>query len=1049
MMEGRKTWYEPVSGVKSLGSQGPRPGSLAGLHQVRRENLAQFFTPEPLARFVWEIVRPAIDRAIQEGNGAKVALLDNSVGSGRLFQFADPEKHYLAGIDVHKESIAALIESAESAGFECDFQSAGMEDLQARNFGVGIINPPFSIHLESPNLKSYPCTTWGKFGPNTSAMSHAYALYQALDACEIVAAILPSGFAEKLENDPGISGRLRAIFSLPPGSFSEEGTAVAVSVAIFDHRKCKEAPARVKVQDIDFLPPDLRLSCSFIRWYRPGIRVAGTDDSRPSITLPVTGDRRVRIGHSGRKIGLSFRCGLTQAKVLNAMYRDAVQKTNGTDLHRYPKGVEFEGQGVLDLEVHLMQPNPVESFRQFAASIEVAGGLPDVDPGLWNYLRKRARQVLRQSTPFAHDVFVPGNTPGEREPVTGKALKTHLADPGVWGSAVVRAGQECLFTPEEGGGYGYEVKGKPYRISREDLSERFEVCRGATRSGWTTVYPGKSAAFPRLANQYRERAKKLGVDRFLSWDFQFADLTELFVSPKGSIVAWDMGLGKARLAAGIVLLSGTRHGLVVVEPHLIPEMRRELSGLPISSLDWHVIEAEEDLSDLRKINVISYNRLRALVDGSKSKRITYARRLRHRIGVLVADEGHLLRNQDTLQSGALWSVGARRRFVLSGTPVASYSRDILPLLAFTAGDGTAAQPYGLRRGYLEPRFRTSMSFACRGVEKFKDDFLCLEWVTREFDEDLRSGAKREIPRIKNLQRFRETIAPHLKRRLASEPMVTKHFRIPTPEKQVTTIDWDPAHLAYYLEISEEFAQWFRSEAEAAGKACRNVNLVALLARIQAVQLAANYPQGGVRGRMFAGLTSKQEFLLDRLEQYSRDGHKTILYARWPALLELFARHLDKRGIETVVLHGKRPIDERTEDLDRRFRFGNAPVLLASLGVTQTGLNIHQADRVIFAERDWSHKTEEQAAARTLRPQQDKTVLIEFCHLLGSVDEYMAQMVEMKASSAHAGIDWSTPDRSEEEFLHMDTILGRFCEDLRVKLGCDHLGLRKTLVAVGS
>jgi len=36
----------------SLGSRGPRPGSLAGLHEARKANLAQYFTPEPVARFI-------------------------------------------------------------------------------------------------------------------------------------------------------------------------------------------------------------------------------------------------------------------------------------------------------------------------------------------------------------------------------------------------------------------------------------------------------------------------------------------------------------------------------------------------------------------------------------------------------------------------------------------------------------------------------------------------------------------------------------------------------------------------------------------------------------------------------------------------------------------------------------------------------------------------------------------------------------------------------------------------------------------------------------
>jgi hypothetical protein len=287
-------------------------------------------------------------------------------------------------------------------------------------------------------------------------------------------------------------------------------------------------------------------------------------------------------------------------------------------------------------------------------------------------------------------------------------------------------------------------------------------------------------------------------------------------------------------------------------------------------------------------------------------------------------------------------------------------------------------------------------------------------------------AKREIPRINNLSRFRK-IMPLTS--CAGDGRTRCGPALPDPgaTRKTTVLEWDRAHLAFYLEVADEFAQWFKNEAETAKKERRNINLVALLAgskrsRLREISLR------GHQGRIFAGLTSKQKYLLDRLEDLAATGRKTILYAKWPGLLELLGRHLEVRGVRSVLLHGGRDIGERTRDLDDHFRFGDAPVLLASLGVTQTGLNIYQASRVIFAERDWSSKTEAQASARVLRPQQKKDVEIEFVHLEGGIDEYQAQLVEMKADAAQAGIDWGTPDRSEADFLHLDSILGRFCED---------------------
>ena len=127
------------------------------------------------------------------------------------------------------------------------------------------------------------------------------------------------------------------------------------------------------------------------------------------------------------------------------------------------------------------------------------------------------------------------------------------------------------------------------------------------------------------------------------------------------------------------------------------------------------------------------------------------------------------------------------------------------------------------------------------------------------------------------------------------------------------------------------------------------------------------------------------------------------------------------------------IANRINALDAQFRFGKSPILLATKGVLQTGYNIYQADRVVFYDRSWTPKIEMQAAARVLRPQQKKPVEIEFLHLEGSIDSYQAQMVEFKAESMKAGLDFGDEDPSRD-FVHIETILGRFVADFETTIG---------------
>ncbi|WP_053572753.1 SNF2-related protein [Caballeronia cordobensis] len=279
------------------------------------------------------------------------------------------------------------------------------------------------------------------------------------------------------------------------------------------------------------------------------------------------------------------------------------------------------------------------------------------------------------------------------------------------------------------------------------------------------MHEGLCARFPDQAAALRSRVKALGVDQWLDWEFQVDDLVETLLKPTGCVVAWEQGCGKSRLALALILVSGVKHGLIVVESRLIEEMLKEIGQLPIAADQVKVVESAADLGDLRRINLISYERLRMPVDKASSARVTYAHRLRRRIGLLVADEGERLANPTSDQSRALWQLSARRRFVLTGSPIPNYPRDAFGLIAFSGGDGTAAQPYGYRVGYLEQNWINSVEYAMRGVDRFRDDFVVLEWVTWQFAESLQDGAKREVPKIGNLHLYRAMLAPHIKRRL--------------------------------------------------------------------------------------------------------------------------------------------------------------------------------------------------------------------------------------------------------------------------------------------
>jgi hypothetical protein len=907
-----------------------------------------------------------------------------------------------------------------------------------------LCNPPFSITLESVGLKAHEgFTRMGRLGPDTSATSDEYAVVQALTAARVVVALLPRSSADAIRAGTGcwaskkVQSRLRGVFDLPAATFKDENATVHTSVVVFREGASKRQPMHRAVESFDEPAPDLGLlDPEFKQTRAADLRYQLLDATEPTIDLPVTGNRTVQIALDGRKVRLRYFCGLTQAIVANAVLDKRIFSDEN---HRLPKGVQFNGQGKLDVEAYLLQKQPVAAFKAFVESIREAGGEPVVQPGVFETLARKVRRHERAAMPLKHTIWTRGAS--SMASIIGLSRRTHNVDPTKWLSPVVKEGEQVEFTRADEGGYRYQKNGKSYLIQTDELEANYAL-EGA-QEGWQVVHSGLLQAYPAEAARLRKRAIELGIDKYLSWDYQMDDLIELTMKPTGAIAAWLQGLGKSRLNVALILLSGVKHGLIVVESRLIDEMLAQMQRIGIGEDQVCVIDCPDKLNQLAQINLISYERLRMLVDAGTSKRITYAHRLRRRIGLVCADEGERLANFDSDQSRALFQLAARKRYISTGTPIANLPRDIHGLLLFTAGDGMASQPYGHHRGFLEAWWTQGMQHASRGVDKIKADYVTVEWCSHAFSETLREGAKREIPKLANVERFREWLAPHLKRRITKEPEVAKHIQLPEVQFETREVEWDSKHLAYYLRAADDFAQWYRDRSD---DEKRN-NLAVLLAKLQAVQIALNIPQKGVEGLgVYGALTSKQRAVIDYLVELSAKGKKGLLYCENPDTCKLIWRELANRGIKSVQFHGGISIKKRVKAKDEEYVAGGADHLLATKSCAKAGYNLPVSDVVVFYDRSWSAKTEGQAMHRPMRVERKEPVRVVFFHIPGSLDIYQDQMVSFKADSARAGLDWATPEKEDDEFLHLSTVLQAFVDDLAKLNNLSAHDMRKILKA---
>jgi hypothetical protein len=1121
-------WYTPLLAVESRGSQIDPVGGLAGLHAARELHLGQFFTPLEIVHFMWSAVGLADAPAPEAyGQRGRWQIFDGAFGSGRMFAPADPNVHALNGVEVDAELAEKVKSTATGASFLHSLRIGSMVDFAAiedrssypysrGKFHVGLINPPFSIHFDSPHVSKWPgLGSFGKFGAGSSTMSQRLAVAQALAWCEVVAAVVPRTYADNYlaeyrstRREQRDMHRLRIVYHLPRSAFRSEGAEVDTSIMIW----AEHATERVDVHELRSVPElaPFRLTLEYSTSY---FRIGHVDTPKDEpakfgrsdklgkliragkLDAP-PGSRTALLSHDGRKITLRCSDAATYGQCMNQLLGGWIHATE----HRRAERVTCTGQGVFDVETLLAQPDPMGALDLTLAGLQALGVDAQASDSLRNYMRKRVRQHAIDVTPWRHTALVEDagfadwltaqtevrvrwkpaaitanvhdyHVPGRTEPcpscATTAAGEVDDEDPDAYrcwrckGSRVIAAEkvpQLCKLIDDgpitvtrsarrESGRdkedrserhwnvkyeyeAGHDYDGSPkvgrgdYWTGRWPEAELIERCEFVDfvpmPDGWTTVHEGLASKFPQRYAAALARARALGIDKWL-WSYQLADLCEVSLK-RGAIIAWEMGLGKARLATALCLLGGGKHNLITVETRLIREMEAEFKAIGLPASEWQTITKPEQARKLRRVNLISYDKLKSTLPGKQRPkptteekaaakqsgdklrthdyRNTFAGLLRRRVHTHICDEGHLLRAPSTKQTRAVHHVSAKgKRYLLTGTPIANYPRDVLWLLQWALGDGTAAQVFGHRWPFMRPENLYDYASAPRGVDEFREMFVTLRWVTNEFADNMEKGAKREVPLIADVPGFRKVVSHVIKRRVAAEPDVEQHVKIPVPTRRVVSVEWDSEHFRFYHATAETFIRWYQAEqerlAKERGEDAKSVRLIAILQNLIAVYQAANFPQGGVGGQpeWTGGDTSKQQRAVEVAERWVSEGHKVITYSRNPKLATHLAVRLRARGVDVVEFHGGIPVSKRIDALDKRFREGKAQALCATRGCLQTGYNLAVASRVLHVDGEWTPSVVQQADARVLRPQQRRDVEIHY--LLG---QFVADFATLKAPS---------------------------------------------------
>ncbi|KRX21327.1 Lymphoid-specific helicase [Trichinella nelsoni] len=143
-------------------------------------------------------------------------------------------------------------------------------------------------------------------------------------------------------------------------------------------------------------------------------------------------------------------------------------------------------------------------------------------------------------------------------------------------------------------------------------------------------------------------------------------------------------------------------------------------------------------------------------------------------------------------------------------------------------------------------------------------------------------------------------------------------------------------------------------------------------------------------------SSGKMIVLDRLLEglFKEGDHKVLIFTQFVEMIHILSFYCEYRNYKFCSLYGKMSFGERQDEVDR-FTNGEASVFLISTRAGNLGLNLMAADTVILFDSDWNPQCDLQASDRCHRIGQTKPVLIYRLVAKGTIDEIMVDRAQSK------------------------------------------------------
>jgi len=407
-------------------------------------------------------------------------------------------------------------------------------------------------------------------------------------------------------------------------------------------------------------------------------------------------------------------------------------------------------------------------------------------------------------------------------------------------------------------------------------------------------------------------------------------MIRLFFEQKGGVLADEMGLGKTiqviTFIIGLIEYRKDFKVLVLCPATLVDQWKKEFERLNCKS---KISSSGKD-----QITIISYELFRK-------------HGCAHAYDGVFLDEGHKIKNKDSLIRQAVSKIKSRVRVVITGTPIQNNLSELWSIMDFTNPN-------------ILGSYRT-----------FNEEF--------ESRINRHRSAKEKETSYKYSIMLRSIIEPFIMRRLKSQI----NHKLPTKKDHVIFTRLSDCQKRLYINAleSKRFAKlrkkMFRSKDDILGaisylrKICNHPALVEFTSYDKYdikgpdtdndCRIPLKYPNCQIND------SGKVQVAFELLEKWKQDRRKVLLFFQTVQMLDIFAGILhNKSEYNFQVMTGNTPVASRSSLIDAFNTEERIFLFLLTTKVGGYGLNLTGASRIIIFDPDWNPSMDNQAKERIYR-----------------------------------------------------------------------------------